>query len=53
MNFKISQVFQNYIKNVETYKNVDLNLESTSTEINFIVTHQHFIRGRLKVRKFA
>ncbi|KAL5281382.1 hypothetical protein ACFFRR_005027 [Megaselia abdita] len=43
-------VFHNYIKNVETYKNIDLNLESASTEINFIVAHQHFIRGRLKLK---
>lgn len=48
-------VFQFQVKpqNIERFKNIkDMvnNTESSILELNFVILHQHFIRGKLKVR---
>ncbi|KAL5281384.1 hypothetical protein ACFFRR_005028 [Megaselia abdita] len=43
-------VFHNYVRVLDVQKHDELNLKSATTEINFIVKHIHFIRGRLKLK---
>ncbi|XP_055852709.1 uncharacterized protein LOC129916648 [Episyrphus balteatus] len=43
-------VLPNYIRTYEVQKHTEENLESSVLEINFIVTYQHFIKGRLKLK---
>ncbi|XP_037959229.1 uncharacterized protein LOC119688629 [Teleopsis dalmanni] len=44
------QVSPNYLRYYEIQKHVEENLESSVLEINFIVTLQHFIKSRLKLK---
>ncbi|XP_055923915.1 uncharacterized protein LOC129954197 [Eupeodes corollae] len=43
-------VLPNYIRTYEVQKHTEENLESSVLEINFIVTYQHFMKGRLKLK---
>lgn len=43
-------VLPNYIRTYDVQKHTQENLESSVLEINFIVTYQHFIKGRLKLK---
>ncbi|KAM7353810.1 beaten path Ib isoform 1-T3 [Cochliomyia hominivorax] len=44
------QVPPNYLRTYEIQKHVEEQLETSVLEINFIVTLQHFIKGRLKLK---
>uniref|UniRef100_T1GVN4 Uncharacterized protein n=1 Tax=Megaselia scalaris TaxID=36166 RepID=T1GVN4_MEGSC len=50
MKLKKRNVFPNYVRALDVQKHDELNLKSATTEINFIVKHIHFPRGRLKLR---